>query len=133
MLRETWRLSLRYIGVGVCFAVAASITLFGFQFLTITKSVAFGVALAFGFALSYLFWQATRVRKAVVAPNVEIQGTSSVLFGNENLELQQLASNTCFFWTTYAGEPAQSEIETPAIAAPSNAPKVVTISDADIH
>lgn len=136
-LRETAELSVRYIGVGVCFAVAAVIALSGLQFVTGSKGVAVAFAVVLGFVLSYFFWRYTASKATIPASSsvdVGIRGTSPPLFGVGDLELPQFATtaSVVYLCMTYAGgEQGPSPIEKP-IQSPTAAPEVVTI-DANLH
>ena len=136
-LHETARLSVRYMGVGVCFAVAAVIALSGLKFVSASKGVTVAVAVALGFVLSYFFWRYTASAATILVSQSEtdtgIRGASPALFGAGELELPQFATNVsvAYFCVTYAGEEGQSPIEKP-IQSPTTAPEVVTI-DANLH
>jgi hypothetical protein len=136
-LRETAELSVRYIGVGVCFAVAAVIALSGLNFVPASKGITVAFAVALGFTLSYFFWRYTSSKATISVSNpepiFEIRGTSPPLFGVGELELPQFATSgsVVYFCMTYAGEEGQSPIEKP-IQSPTTAPEVVTI-DANLH
>jgi hypothetical protein len=140
-LRETGKLTLRYLGVGLCFAVAGTAALLGLQIVGASRSAFIPVALMAGFALSLVFWRATAKETAVpepvpaipeTIPNVEIQSTWGV-YGAEGLDLGQFATSGSIIClcTTYKAEESQPSIETP-IHAPTDAPEVNQIH-ADVH
>jgi len=136
-LRETAILFIRYMGVALCFAVAAVIAVSAFKFVAVSKGVTVAFALALGFALSYFFWRFTGSEATIPvsksSSDTGIRGTSPPLFGVGELELPQFETTAALVYlcTTYPGEEGQSPIEKP-IQSPTTAPEVVTI-DANLH